>query len=966
MMNRNRKLGLLAGVGVACFSSPAWAIQADEDVAPAAVQDAADSGGESTIVITGSRIVRDGYTAPTPVTIATTDDLARATPSNIPDAINKLPQFQLSSSPSRSTHNFANSAAHGNILNLRGVGGSRTLILFDGVRVPPTTYRGEVDVNVIPNLLIERVEVVTAGASAAYGSDAVAGVVNFVLNRNFTGIRGVAQAGISERSDNETYRLGVAGGFELFGGAGHALLSAEYYTNDGMLRNERDTGRVGYVIAGRTPGAGTPGSAANPFVIYPNSRQTVQAEGGLVVTGPFAGQRFLPDGSLTPFNPGTPTGTPGFSVGGDGFTIPYGTSAVSEQENLQLFGRFSYEFSPAVSAYVQGNFSRSDMTYFALANALAPPTPATIFADNAFLRPEVRAQLVNAGVNSFNISQYFGEAAGPNRTEERTDFWMATAGLEGTFAGDWRWNASYTHGSSEHNLRQFDLFDFQKIYAALDAVVDPGSGNIVCRPTLDPDPAIRARFQGCVPFNIQGFRAYSPQALDYVTGTSTYDAFVRQNSFAVNLQGSLFDLPAGPVDVAVGAEYRRQSLRLESNAAPSLLDTPEERNAYFAGLRGVSPSALFFFVTNVGTANGSVNVKEGYVEVNVPILRDTPFFNSLELNGAARVTDYSTSGTVYTWKAGATWRPIPDLLLRATRSRDIRAPALFDLFAGDQFGIGTLVDPVSGQTGNVAQITGGNPNLQPEIADTFTVGAVVSPSFLPGFSMSVDYFDLEIDRAIGTLSISQIVQNCAASNGTAPECGLITRPSPNAFPTGARIAPANIAFLQTRGIDFDASYRTRLGNGDLSVRLYASYLDRYRTQQSATAPVFEFAGRGTTANQPIGRPKWRGTLNVNYTVNDFSLFVSQQYIGPLTLGSPEPNQIWAEPDVGAVWYTDLTLSQKLPAFGGDIEMFLTVNNLFDRDPPLIPGTLPGLNLPTIISLYDTVGRTYTVGARFRF
>ncbi|HYE49654.1 MAG TPA: TonB-dependent receptor [Azospirillaceae bacterium] len=921
------------------------------------------------IVVTGSRIVRDGYTAPTPVTVAPVEDLVKSTPTNIPDALNKLPQFQLSSSPSRSTHNFANSASHGNILNLRGVGGNRTLILFDGIRVPPTTFRGDVDTNVIPNLLISRVDVVTAGASAAYGSDAVAGVVNFVLNRNFTGVAANAQYGTSERGDNENYRIGVAGGTPLFDGRGHLLLSAEAYDNKGMLRSDRPQSLEGYIYAGRTPGAGTPGSAANPFVIYRGVVQNQASNGGLIVNGPLAGNLFLPGGTIRPFVNGTPTGTPAYEVGGDGYRIPPDVTTVAPLETKQLFQRFSYDLTPDISFYAQGNFTRSDISYTSLANSFVPPTSALIQADNPYLNLTAaqRAQLAAAGTTAFNVAAYNPYAPKPF-TEERTDFYMGTAGLEGTFGAGWKWDANYVYGRSEHSVDQRGLFNWRNAYAAIDAVRDP-SGNIVCRATLDPDPDIRQRFAGCRPLNIlgEGSALTTPEGYEYATGTSSYDAAITQNMVSAELQGDLFELPAGPVTTAFGAEFRSQKLKLTSNADPALLDTPAERTEYFRGVRGVPGSALFFWLTNVGVARGKVEVKEGFAEVTVPVLKDVSFARSLDLNAAGRITDYSTSGTVETWKVGATWRPVDDLLLRGTRSRDIRAPTLFDLFAGDQSAIGTLVDPVSGITANVPQVSGGNPGLEPEEADTFTVGGVVTPSFLPGFSLSIDYFRLKIDGAIGSLSPIQMVTNCQASGGTAPECALITRPSPNAFPTGIRVAPANIAFLKTSGIDFDATYRTEVGEGDLTLRLYASYLDEYKTQQSATAPVYDFAGFGSSANQPVARPKWRGTFNVNYEIGDFSFFISEQYIGKFTLGSQEPNQTYIDPKKSAVWYTDATVSYKLPPFGGaDTELFVTVNHVFDRDPLLIPGTIPGLNLPTIISLYDTVGRAFTVGARVRF
>lgn len=932
----------------------------------AAAQEAATDETAAPITVTGTRIVRDGYTAPSPITVASTEELAKSTPTNLPDALNKLPQFQLSSSPSRSVHNFVNTASHGNILNLRGIGGNRTLILFDGLRVPPTTFRGDVDTDVLPSGLVQRVEVVTAGASAAYGSDAIAGVVNFVLNKKFTGLTASAQYGISQQGDNPSYKLAAAGGFDVLGDRGHVLLSAERFNTEGMRRDARAITNLGYQWVGAVRGGGTVGSATNPYTIIANGRTILQAEGGLVTSGPFANQRFLPDGTLTPFNPGTLTGSPTFASGGDGFHQPYNASQNAPLTNDQLFGRFSYDVTPSVKAYVQGIYTRSDLTYYALPNSVSAPTSlATIYSGNAFLRPEVQAQLTNTNTASFGLSEFFGEAMGPNPTKERTDFYMVTGGLEGELGGGWKWDASYTHSRSAHHVDQFNVFETQKLFAALDAVRDT-SGNIVCRPTLDADPAIRARYAGCVPFNPFGFQSYSAAAEDYVTGTSSYDATIKQDSVAANLQGNLIDLPAGPVAVAMGGEWRKQSLDLTSNADPALLDTTAERTAFFQGLRGVPAAALKYFITNIGVASGSVSVKEGFAEVDVPVLKDKPLFQSLNLNAAGRVTDYSTSGTVVTWKVGGTWHPVRDLLLRGTYSRDIRAPALFDLYAGDQFVISTLNDPVSKLGGQVPQVNSGNRDLKPEKSKSLAIGGVYSPSFLPGFAFSVDYYKLKIAGAISSLTLTQIVENCALSGGTAPECAFITRPTPTAFPSSVRIAPGNISFLQTSGIDFDASYRTSLAGGDLSLRLYASYLSSYKTQQSVVAPVYDIAGRANiNSGAIVGRPRMRGTFNVNYSKGGFGLFLSEQLIGKFKLGTSEPNQVVLNPDVPAVWYTDLTLSQKVPTGRGEFEVFLTVNNLFDKQAPLIPAVSSGGSIPTSTALYDVVGRAFTVGARIK-
>ncbi len=957
-MRSGKKKLLFVGTALAATLSFPAAAMAQDGAAPA-----------SDIVVTGSRIVRDGYTAPTPVTVAPVEDLVRATPTNIPDALNKLPQFQNSSSPSRSSHNFSNSPDHGNILNLRGVGGNRTLILFDGMRVPPTTYVGTVDVSVIPSALVERVEVVTAGASAAYGSDAVTGVVNFVLDRDFEGLKGEAQGGVSERGDNGNYKASLAYGGRFAGGRGHVLLSGDFFKSNGMLRSDRPVALADYVYLGGVPGSSAvPGSAANPFRIYDTVRLAFASEEGMILGGPAAGQVIDPaSGALRPFEHGAATGTGGFEVGGDGFTIPADVHAVAPLKTWQAFGRIGYELSPSVNAFVQGNFSRSELDYVSQTNAWTGVQNAPVFEGNPFIPASIAAALAADPTpdQQFEIGKYTAGNAKKPFTSERTDFWMLAAGLDGDLGDGWAWNASYNHGSSKHRVDQHNLYDYQRAYAALDAVVDPASGNIVCRPSLSSDPVVRDRFAGCQPLDI--FRtgtAYTDQpGYDYAIGTMSYAATIRHDAFALSVQGSPLSLPAGPVDIVLGGEYRRQSLALVSNSDPALLDTAAERGEYFRGLRGVAPSSLFFWLTNVGVADGSVNVKEAFAEVNVPLLSGAPGFEDLSLNAAGRVTDYSTSGRVETWKVGLVWKPVDDLLLRGTVSRDIRAPTLFDLFAGDQSNIGLLNDPVTSISQNVPTVSGGNRDLRPERSRTLALGAVLTPSFLPGFSVSVDYFRLKITGAIGTLGSGQIVQNCY-NDASAPECALISRPAPDAFPTLIRLVPANIAFLKTSGVDIDATYRQDIGPGQLSARLYASYLGSYVTRQSANQPAYEYVGFG---NNGIGRPHWRGTFSLNYASRGgLNLFLSEQYLGSMRVGSPQPNQDYGGATIAPVWYTDLTVSQRIDAFGGSFEPFATINNLFDKTPPLVPGTIPGVNFPTIFSLYDTVGRTYTAGLRFRF
>lgn len=975
---RKSTISILLGTTMLGLAMPAMAQDSDTGV---------DETASTGIVVTGTRIVRDGFTAPTPVTVATTEDLIKSTPTALPDALNKLPQFQNSLSPGKSANNFSNFPIHGNVLNLRGLGTPtnnpkgplRTLILMDGVRVAPTTFIGTIDTNVVPNLLVQRVDVVTGGASAAWGSDAVAGVVNFVLDKKFTGIKGVAQAGVSQRGNNGNHRLGVAWGADFAGDKGHILLSAEYYANDGMRRRDRAVGRQGLTYVGATvgctPPAGqpasvcTPGGSANPYVVASDIRIHAAAENGKIFAAgnPFNNFKVNADGTLSPFSNGTAVGTAGIGIGGDGYRIPDSNHTITPYKTYHGFGRVSYELSDGIEWYAQATVSRSDLNYDPLANSLVQGNPTlTIYQGNPYIPAALAATLTPGG--SFGFNGYYGSSQ-QTRVKERTDFWQATTGLDAELGGGWKASLSYTHGDSRHDMDQSGLWDWRKTLAAVD-VVSVG-GVPTCRVLTLPQFA--SAYAGCKPINLFNGAPIntSPDGYAYATGTSSYRARFKHDSIVGTLSGSLFELPAGPVDIVVGAEYRHQSLNLASNADPALLDTAAERNAYFAGVsdRGLLGSQLFYWLTNVGTANGKLNVKEVFGEVAVPLLKDTPFFEELSVNGAARYTDYSTSGSVTTWKVGATWKPIRDLLFRGTYSRDIRAPNLYELFRGDQSGIGIVLDPVTGLNQNASTVSGGNPNLKPEVAKTLTVGAVVTPEALPGFSFSVDYYRIRLKGAIDSLSSQQILNNCAAFGAGTPECLLITRPSPNAFPSQIRISEANISFLNTAGWDFDMSYRTEVGEtGALAVRLYANYLSQFTTQQFAGQPLIKYAGRNGVGSNPVAYPRWRGTFSLDYSQGPFGITWSQQYIGKMThlnIAAPALSN-FVDASVGAVTYTDLSLRWNVEAGNGNLEFFTTVNNLFDKNPPIIPGTVAGVNLPTNISTYDVIGRAFTGGVRFKF
>ncbi|OYX30226.1 MAG: hypothetical protein B7Y99_11925 [Caulobacterales bacterium 32-69-10] len=668
---------LMASASVLGLAAAAHA----QPAAPAAASAPAETEAEvGQIVVTGSRISQIGYQATTPVTVAPAVELMKSSPTALADGLNKLPQFVGSSGPNKQSNVFG-TPTHGNILNLRGIGPTRTLILLDGVRASPTTYQNTVDVNLFPTLLVQRVDVVTAGASSVYGSDAVSGVVNFVLDTKFTGVKGVVQGGVASRGDNGNMRLGLAGGTKLMGGRAHLIGSIDFNVSNGYLNRDRPTVNRAGIGVGST-GVGAAGTASNPIVQISDGRANFATFGGLATSGPFANTNFVSPGVYGPLNRGTTTGSPTFFAAPSDY-IYQGEflSAGAFTRNSTAFGRFSYDLDDNTTAYVQANLARSDIGYHGYPNLFFTTTVLPIYSGNPYIPAPLQAQLTASGAPSFNVAKLFSEL-GPIRTNERVSNTDVRAGVSGKLS-TFRWSLDYVHGDSQYHFKQGNQFNLAKLNAATDAVIDPATGNITCRPLLSPDPGVRALYAGCVPMNILGFGAASPAAAAYATDFSLYNAINVVNDVTANVSGDLFNLPAGPVAASVGAEYRTATLNLKTNSDPS---TPVNT----AGLRGISPNTVRYYLTNVATARGKQNVKEAFGELAVPILKDQPFAERLDLNGAYRLTDYSTSGSVSTWKLGGTWTPVDGLKLRATRSRDIRAPTLFDLYAGAQFAQGSV------------------------------------------------------------------------------------------------------------------------------------------------------------------------------------------------------------------------------------------------------------------------------------
>jgi outer membrane receptor protein involved in Fe transport len=906
------------------------------------------------IIVTGSRVVKNGDASPSPVTVVQTSDLLSTQPgANLADALNVLPVF-AGSRGAGSNPSTAGSASGGNgsanQLNLRNMGITRTLVLMDGLRIPPTLFNGAVDVDLVPQMLVSRVDVVTGGVSAVYGSDAVSGVVNYVLDRNFNGLKLEASSGISEYGDARQIDAGVAWGTKL-GERGHFEASYQYHDGSGILRR---SDRPWMNLVG-VAGAGT---AANPFQLYSNLRQRDYPAGGIIVTAatnPLNGQTFRTDGVLSPFVNGTATGTAALQVGGDGGD--WDSSLLQPLRSHQLFGRFDYELSDTVRAYAQfaGTFKRNESfaEYVRLNNV-------TLTSTNPFLSPAIRSALAASG-STFRFRNTFSE--GEDRRQHsisNSDQWVATAGLAGTI-GTFDWGVDYVHGRAVLETTVENNLDQQRLAAALDAVVNPATGQIVCQASL-ANPA----YSDCAPLNPFGPTAASAASLDYIYGTTHYRAVTEMDDVSGHVGGSPFDTWAGPLNVAVSAEWRKVSFEADSDAT-------SEDLVSCTGLRyNCAASQTRYFLTLPRQAPVSQTVWEVAGEVDVPLLKDS-FIGSLNVNGAVRFTRYNTSGDYVTWKLGGDWRLTDTLRLRGTWSRDIRAPTLYELFA-ERFVVNVVgTDLLTGQSPTIPSINGGNPDLKAEIGKTLTGGVVWKPT--PRFSVALDGYQIEVSDAILAVNGGDVAfQNaCYASGGTSPYCDLQRRPGSFSDKSAANAWTAvynglfNISEIKTWGADLEVNYNGSLFDRPFNVRLLGAYQPHLWFRQP-NVPSRDQAGAafGPTGFAATPTVRLTGFVRIKPTDN-FSIDIMERWRNKMKIVN---EGVWAAGSnrVAAFATTSLNLGWDIESRWGPMQFYLNIQNLFDADPPIGAftgnGTRAGLRDGYAVG-DDPRGRYWTAGFKLK-
>ncbi|MBC2665862.1 TonB-dependent receptor [Novosphingobium flavum] len=947
-------------------------VQAQAQTAPQAADDAADKPAVTSedIVVTGSRVITNGNNSPTPMTVVSTEQLLKVAPSTVVDAINLAPALQGSqttaSNPGGGQRNGA--AAY---LNLRNLGDLRTLVLFDGHRVVPTinAQNANVDSWVVPQLLIKRVDVVTGGVSAVYGSDAVSGVVNFVTDTQFTGVKFQASSGVSTYGDDHIVDVGAAFGTRFGNDRGHFEASLQYRQDPGLL-TQLDRPFFAQSLGGA--GAGT---AASPYFNVANQRFSNSTFGGLITNGLLANLQFAQDGQLSAFNSGTASGTSNVAYGGDGSWYRL-ASIKSALEFIQAFGRFDYELTDSIHFYAQGagTWNKTKNSF------RSPLETVNIGWNNPYLdsvqqpyQATIQAQRISSPTGSFQFRRLIDI---PGTAAQKTDTWMAMTGLDGGFGKDWKWNVQFSQSRSKLRAQNLANVDQGKFFAAANAVRNPSNpSQIVCNAALT-----NANYANCVPVNLFGPTSITPQALAYFMTTTTNINTTDLTEIEGSLTGSPFDTWAGPVKVALSGEYRRIGWSVAADAVPS--DRADCNGIQFNNC--TVNTVKWLQTTTPSLAGVSQKVTEGALEVDVPLAKDMAFAKELNVNGAIRQTHYSTTGDVTTWKVGATWRPVADLLLRGTHSRDIRAPNVFELYSPTSVAPSNFTDGLTGASlQNFGVGTVSNPNLTPERSNSWTAGIVYTPSYVPGLSVSVDFYSIKISNAIVLIqgNTAAIQTACAASLGAGACQDVIVRPNAWTDKTTANNPTAvyqkflNIASFSTRGVDVEANYKTEIADHGLNLRALLSWQPKLTYDQGQFG-VVDFGNVATAGTLTPASPGFKYTAIASFDITDqINLTWMQRGRGAMKAfavpaGTTEKEFVGGN-RVAPVTYSNVTLTFDVKHGGGDFQFYANVQNLFNQQPKV---TYAGGNANPGLGLFgffpangdDVVGRYFTAGVRAKF
>lgn len=929
------------------------------------------------IIVTGSRIARRDYVSESPITTMSNEAIRSAGQLTLEKAVSQLPQFGLGENSTQTGYNTSGQAS----LNLRGLGTFRNLVLLDGRRLQPSNTQQVVDLNTIPTALIENIEVITGGASAVYGSDAVAGVVNIKTKQNFTGLRMDAFYGLSDQGDGAVAELTGTLGANFGGGRGNVVVSASYshrdtinYQSRAFFRANRGGTDLRIPTGVYIPGANRPTQEAvdalfSQYGVAPGS------------VAPNSGLSFNADGTLFSASNGV------YNYRGSQAGLLYNTGSQVNNLNTFLtlqsplkrynaFGRVTYDLTDAVTAFAQVNYS----TYKTRILVEPGNTSLSIPITNALIPDNLRELLETRPDPTANVQleKRFQEA-GPRVTERKLEVYQVLGGLRGKLDGiDGSWEVYGSHGRTKITERSPGSVLRSSLTALINA---PDGGDSLCE-------------GGYNPF---GIHPLSEECYNYLVAAPIRSVELTQDVVEANLQGRVFKLPAGDLRFALGAAYRR--------------------NSYSTVPDAILSSGDIVGVPFTQASKGSSNVKEVYVELLVPVLRDLPAIKSLEIDLGYRYSDYNLAGGVHTYKADANWQVISALRIRGGYARAVRAPSVGELFVAPSGSTPSLGEPSQGQGDycassnpvrsgpNAAAVRAlclaqgvpsalidsfvnpqndsdatsvGNRSLKPETADTYTIGATLNPRFatpwLSNLSLSVDFYDIRVKGAIGVVSSLLSVQKCFNVDGSNPGydpsnqfCGNITRDPATGRIVNVLQPTLNLGGYHTRGVDFQIDWQAGLdtiglGSGSaLGLNSVVTYLDSFKVQTLPGGSIADYAGTvgGTSTSQPGSLPKWKAVTTLTYTDANFNLGGRWRFIDKMRAASRATNPNATTPGVPSYSLFDIFVGARVTQ---DYSLRAGINNVFDKNPPILNGVVG----TTEASTYDVIGRSFYVSLTAQF
>lgn len=950
------------------------------------------------VTVTGSRIQRVGFVTSSPVMAITAEEIRALGATNIGDLMARMPQLTPTYTLGNSTR-FIGTAGLG-LLDLRGMGTSRTLVLVNGRRhVGSSPGSTAVDTNTIPVEWIERVEVITGGASAVYGADAVAGVVNFIMKKSFDGFELRGQHGAAEEGSFNRSFVSFSAGRNFADDRGSAAFSLEYSKQDRFGRGDRKIGRE-YLITVPNPNydPSRPPTQDNPQNLYqgPGGLHSL-SNGGTFTLGRFDfrdpatyGNRYLfnPDGT---FRPNRYDGV----VTSNSSCVDCDFLDLDAVANLQpAFDRtgfntvINFDLNDAHRLFFEGKYSKTESHYLGQSSF---DQPIRIRRQNPLVSAELGALMDQHGVSLLSLNR-FNLDAGRRGEEVDRQTVRAVFGVEGFLGKDWTYEASVNFGQTTIDRVNLNNRINERWQAGLDVARD-GNGNLVCRTTLDPsaiNPHTGAVYSplartGCVPFSVFGHGAVSQEAANWFNTNSLNSSKLEQRVFTASVANSnLFTLPAGDVGFAGGVEYRKETSRENTDPLSAL------------GLT---------FLNAIPSQGGEYAVKEVFAETTVPLLADLPGVERLALDLAGRYSDYSNMGSTTTWNVGIDWTVLPSLRFRATKARAVRVPSIGELYSGQMENYAFIADPcnynqVNSNRPDTAKdpalrrancsalgipvgwvdsfsatrpgISGGNPKLQPETAESLSLGFVWQPEFLEGFGMSVDYWRVTLEDAIGRVTGQTNATRCVDSPSGIDNkfCSFITRApvggytdaKGNDFPAHSITSwtgiNENMAKSRREGIDVEMDYRFGLFEGDAVVRFTGTRMLQHREWSFQDFPD-EFEEYVDSITSPrwranlqakYNRGNWRGSWDVNFVHRNLRVRPSSYESNP---GSARPirNASHAVHNMQVGYRFAKT----------DVSTYLGIDNVFNRNPPL-----NYFGSGTGSALYDSIGRLLYVGATYRF